>query len=199
MGKPKDGSPSATWEKDVKIIFCDLCLREIELGNRPTTHFNKEGWTDLIKFFYEKIGREYDKVKLKNKWDQLKKDWKLWKELKRGSTGLGWDPRKKTIDAPDEMVVPNAKKLKYCGIDPELEDKLDQMFLGVVATGDHAWTPNQGMNNENITTDSENNDIVFEAIKKISEYVAQLRRVGKGHGVWHFDQVLLNEEENGAA
>lgn len=31
-----------------------------------------------------------------------------------------------------------------------------------------------------------------EAIKKISEYVAQLRRVGKGHGVWHFDQMLLN-------
>ncbi|KAJ6831160.1 ferritin-4, chloroplastic-like [Iris pallida] len=30
-----------------------------------------------------------------------------------------------------------------------------------------------------------------EAIKKISEYVAQLRRVGKGHGVWHFDQALL--------
>eukprot|EP00257_Ricinus_communis_P025985 XP_025013399.1 ferritin-3, chloroplastic [Ricinus communis] len=33
-----------------------------------------------------------------------------------------------------------------------------------------------------------------EAIKKISEYVAQLRRVGKGHGVWDFDQMLLNEE-----
>ena len=32
-----------------------------------------------------------------------------------------------------------------------------------------------------------------DAIKKISEYVAQLRRVGKGHGVWHFDQMLLNE------
>ncbi|KAG8089306.1 hypothetical protein GUJ93_ZPchr0011g27445 [Zizania palustris] len=33
-----------------------------------------------------------------------------------------------------------------------------------------------------------------EAIKKISEYVAQLRRVGEGHGVWHFDQMLLEEE-----
>nr|CAH05075.1 ferritin [Erigeron canadensis] len=33
-----------------------------------------------------------------------------------------------------------------------------------------------------------------EAIKRISEYVAQLRRVGKGHGVWHFDQMLLQEE-----
>ncbi|OMO84957.1 Ferritin [Corchorus capsularis] len=32
-----------------------------------------------------------------------------------------------------------------------------------------------------------------EAIKKISEYVAQLRRVGKGHGVWHFDQMLLHD------
>ncbi|KAI9102157.1 hypothetical protein K1719_023667 [Acacia pycnantha] len=33
-----------------------------------------------------------------------------------------------------------------------------------------------------------------EAIKRISEYVAQLRRVNKGHGVWHFDQTLLHEE-----
>ncbi|XP_028798546.1 ferritin-3, chloroplastic [Neltuma alba] len=33
-----------------------------------------------------------------------------------------------------------------------------------------------------------------EAIKRMSEYVAQLRRVGKGHGVWHFDQALLHDE-----
>ncbi|XP_038992123.1 ferritin-3, chloroplastic-like [Hibiscus syriacus] len=32
-----------------------------------------------------------------------------------------------------------------------------------------------------------------EAIKKISEYEAHLRRVGKGHGVWHFDQMLLHD------
>jgi len=30
-----------------------------------------------------------------------------------------------------------------------------------------------------------------ESIKKISDYVTQLRMVGKGHGVWHFDQTLL--------
>ncbi|KAM0941225.1 putative ferroxidase [Dioscorea sansibarensis] len=35
-----------------------------------------------------------------------------------------------------------------------------------------------------------------EAIKKISDYISQLRRVGKGHGVWHFDQMLLHEEEH---
>jgi ferritin heavy chain len=32
-----------------------------------------------------------------------------------------------------------------------------------------------------------------EAIKKISGYVSQLRRVGKGHGVWHFDMELQEE------
>ncbi|ESW06654.1 hypothetical protein PHAVU_010G065600 [Phaseolus vulgaris] len=32
-----------------------------------------------------------------------------------------------------------------------------------------------------------------ESIKKIAEYVSQLRLVGKGHGVWHFDQRLLHD------
>eukprot|EP00897_Mesotaenium_endlicherianum_P003128 jgi/Mesen1/2843/ME000174S02095 len=35
-------------------------------------------------------------------------------------------------------------------------------------------------------------------IKKVSEYVSQLRRVGKGHGVFHFDR-QLQEELNGEA
>ncbi|MCL7022478.1 hypothetical protein MKW94_028361 [Papaver nudicaule] len=31
-----------------------------------------------------------------------------------------------------------------------------------------------------------------ETIKKLSKYVSQLRRMGEGHGVWHFDQMLLD-------
>mmetsp|Transcript_9775 Transcript_9775/g.19612 ORF Transcript_9775/g.19612 Transcript_9775/m.19612 type:complete len:267 (+) Transcript_9775:334-1134(+) len=31
-----------------------------------------------------------------------------------------------------------------------------------------------------------------EAINKVAKYVAQLRRIGKGHAVWHFDQQLSN-------
>lgn len=34
-----------------------------------------------------------------------------------------------------------------------------------------------------------------EAIKKISVYISQLRRVGKGHGVYHFDLQLQHEAE----
>ncbi|KAI0522369.1 hypothetical protein KFK09_004748 [Dendrobium nobile] len=57
------------------------------------------------------------------------------------------------------MLCQMQKKIRYCVIDPELEDKLDLMFLGVVATGDHAWTPNQGLHDENVTEDSENIDV----------------------------------------
>ncbi|XP_020598605.1 L10-interacting MYB domain-containing protein-like [Phalaenopsis equestris] len=87
-------------------------------------------------------------MKLKNKWDQLKKDWKHWKELKRRSTGLGWDLVKRTIDAPEKWwaeklaVVPAAKKFKFTGIEPALKEKLDGMFTGVV-TGTHFFTPNE--------------------------------------------------------
>ncbi|XP_020586264.1 L10-interacting MYB domain-containing protein-like [Phalaenopsis equestris] len=114
------------------------------MGNRPTTYFNKEGWLKIGKRFKELTGRDYDQLTFKNKWDQLKKEWKIWKELKRGSTGLGWDPIKSpiksTIDAPAEWwaekleAVPAAKKYKQCGKEPKFEEKLDIMFKWVVAT-----------------------------------------------------------------
>ncbi|XP_020597865.1 L10-interacting MYB domain-containing protein-like [Phalaenopsis equestris] len=147
--KTKELRTPVLWEKETKIIFCDLCLKEIEMGNRPTTFFNKEGWQNIIKNFKKCTGREYDRLQMKNKWDQLKKNWKIWKDLKRGSTSLGWDPVKRTIDAPEEWwterlaVVPAAKKFKFCGLEPEFEEKLDRMFGGVVTTCKYVCTPNE--------------------------------------------------------
>ena len=31
-------------------------------------------------------------------------------------------------------------------------------------------------------------------VKKAAVYVSMLRRVGPGHGAWHFDQLLSNDE-----
>ncbi|KAK8935684.1 hypothetical protein KSP39_PZI003278 [Platanthera zijinensis] len=93
------------------MLFCDLCIKEIGLGNRPTTHFSKEGWKNLIAGFKERTGKNYDRMQMKNKWDHLKKDWKLWKELKHGETGLGWDPEKRTIAASEEWWT---EKVKVC-------------------------------------------------------------------------------------
>ncbi|KAL0913465.1 hypothetical protein M5K25_016928 [Dendrobium thyrsiflorum] len=63
------------------------------------------------------------------------------------------------------QVLPNAKKFRYCGIDPELEDKLDMMFMGVVATGANAWTPNQTVEHPDVGRSSEQ----FENVSASSE------------------------------
>lgn len=32
-----------------------------------------------------------------------------------------------------------------------------------------------------------------KGVKIVADYVAQLRRIGKGHGVFHFDQLLAED------
>ncbi|KAF8006070.1 hypothetical protein BT93_K0385 [Corymbia citriodora subsp. variegata] len=51
-------------------------------------------------------------------------------------------------------------------------------------------------NNDPQLTDFIESEFLYEqveAIKKMADFVTQLRMVGKGHGVWHFDQMLLHE------
>ncbi|KAK8936289.1 hypothetical protein KSP39_PZI013407 [Platanthera zijinensis] len=148
MGKNRESGPSAIWSYETIMMYCDLCLREVAIGNRPNTHFNKMGWTNLVENFKEYTGKDYDRLQLKNKWDQLKKEWKLWKDLKKGVTGFGWNPKRKTIDGSDEWwkakleELPSAKKFRYNGIDPELEEKLDKMFMNAVPINELPWAPN---------------------------------------------------------
>ncbi|MBA0794641.1 hypothetical protein Gohar_018950 [Gossypium harknessii] len=72
--------------------------------------------------------------------EQLKKEWKAWKKFKGKDIGLGWNPIKRTVDTSNDWwesrlnVVPEAQKFRTLGIDPEFEGKLDQMFMGIVAT-----------------------------------------------------------------
>ncbi|KAK8532458.1 hypothetical protein V6N12_053900 [Hibiscus sabdariffa] len=140
----------AVWDRRLTVIFCDICIKEILNGNRPGTHFKKEGWIKIVKIFENETGKPYTLRQLKNRWDLLKKEWKLWKKLKEKDTGLGWDHMKGTIDASEDWwesrlkMVPEAQRFKSAGIDPEVEGKLDQMFRGIVATGDKAWAPSSG-------------------------------------------------------
>lgn len=60
MGNPKDDILFTTWERDLNIIFGGLCLKEVELSNEPTTHFNNEGWLNIMISFQEKTRREYN-------------------------------------------------------------------------------------------------------------------------------------------
>nr|KJB29819.1 hypothetical protein B456_005G119800 [Gossypium raimondii] len=105
------------WDKRLTKIFCDICIKEILKGNRPGTHFRKDGWLKIMINFEKETGKGFSQRQLKNRWDALKKNEKLGRNLKANI-----------------LVVPEAQKFRTSGIDPELEGKLDQMFMGIVAT-----------------------------------------------------------------
>ncbi|KAB2622332.1 hypothetical protein D8674_024514 [Pyrus ussuriensis x Pyrus communis] len=120
-------NPTATWNAHNISIFCDVCIKEVEAGHRPGTHFDKEGYANIRANFKAETGHDYERKQLKNKWDALKNEWKLWKELVGKETGLGiWKIAKK-------------------GVSPKMEENLDRMFSNTVATGEHAWAPSSGV------------------------------------------------------
>jgi len=71
------------------IFFCGLCIKQIELENHLNIYINEEGWDNIIPEFNALCNVKYKYIQFKNKWDQLKEEYKLWRDLKRGSIGLG--------------------------------------------------------------------------------------------------------------
>ncbi|OIT39158.1 ferritin-1, chloroplastic [Nicotiana attenuata] len=70
-----------------------------------------------------------------------------------------------------------------------LEESMNQRLLNMHVVASRS--------NDVYLADFLEREFLFEhvdAIKKTSAYVAQLRRVGQGHGIWQFHQMLLNEE-----
>ncbi|KAK2969070.1 hypothetical protein RJ640_021109 [Escallonia rubra] len=57
--------------------------------NKPGTHFNRDGWANLVGELNAMTGREYDKLQLKNHWDALRRDWQQWHNLMHRKSGLG--------------------------------------------------------------------------------------------------------------
>lgn len=95
-----------------------------------------------------------------------------------------------SILMPTVMDFDNAEKgeaLYAMELALSLEKLTNQKLLNLHAVAQEA-------NDGQMTDFIEGNFLAeqVEAIKKVSEYVSQLRRIGKGHAIWHFDQMLLN-------
>lgn len=160
----------AVWDRNLTMIFCDLCIKEKDHNCRRGTYFKKEGWSRLVADFNKETGKEYEKSQLKNRWDLLKKEWKLWKQLKGNDTFFGWDPRKNNIDTSEEWwemklkLMPEAAKFKNGGIDPELENKLDWMFQGVLVNNDTPLAPTFSLAPSDGTDDDESPKVEVEVV-----------------------------------
>ena len=100
MDVSKSGG-KAKWSKETLHIFCDICIRAIDMGMRPSSHFEPGGWKFIVKSFEEQTGKPLKKAQLKNKWDVCMKDWRMWNKL-IGETGVGWSNELGTIAASDD-------------------------------------------------------------------------------------------------
>ncbi|CAO2162792.1 unnamed protein product [Urochloa humidicola] len=138
----------ADWCDENNKIACEIFADEVQKGNRETTHLSKTGYTNLIKRFKERTGLLYTRKQFKNRWDKLKSDYGIWKELNK-ETGLGWDETGKNIVMTDAWWKLTAQKIKGCtrfknrGL--QNEDELEIMFEDLRNTGDDHWCASSGV------------------------------------------------------
>ncbi|KAI9072544.1 hypothetical protein K1719_045503 [Acacia pycnantha] len=95
-----ESSAKVRWNDSNTETFLKVCVEEVVAGNRPHTHFIKDGWANIVDKFNNITGKNYDKKQLKNRWDALKHEFSMWAKLAENETGLGWDSVKNTIMAP---------------------------------------------------------------------------------------------------
>ncbi|KAL7174556.1 hypothetical protein ACSBR2_033740 [Camellia fascicularis] len=139
----------AHWDTKSTEIFVKLCMEQVKAGHTPGTHLDRVSWEAVINKFKIATGKSYVHIQLKNRWDTLKNEWGLWKNLLRGETGLGLDPLTRAIIASDDWW--NLKLQRYHDAAKfrekplTLADDMDILFSDVFATGEWAYTPSSGV------------------------------------------------------
>ncbi|XP_028798209.1 uncharacterized protein LOC114753676 [Neltuma alba] len=135
----------ASWDSYTTKILIDVCVEQIVHKEWQGTSFTRPGWNKITKNFQERSGKMYDRKQLKNRFDILRNDWKLWEKLMSGETGIGYDAATNRVLASDEwwqrklMVDPNFKKFRHQGL--MFASDLMRIFKDVVASGDFMYAP----------------------------------------------------------
>jgi hypothetical protein len=88
----------AVWDNATLKHFIDICKEELILGNRPNGCFTRTGWKNLEDKLLARTGLKLVRSQLKNKLDNMKKDYTVFMELKNAATGLGWDDANQTVE-----------------------------------------------------------------------------------------------------
>ncbi|GJV16412.1 L10-interacting MYB domain-containing protein-like protein [Tanacetum coccineum] len=156
-------SRKTVWDTSTHTTFVELCLEEVKNGNKPGSHFNKIGWANLGNQLKARTGKVFCKQQLKNHWDTMKKDWKLYDRLMKIESGLGLDPVRKTIDATpewwDEKIEAHPELAKFRDKNLEMYHMYyEQLFRDSVAVEDRTQLPTEFQKNK----DSPSNNIQEE-------------------------------------
>ncbi|KAK2383299.1 hypothetical protein P8452_38479 [Trifolium repens] len=153
------------WSDDPEYekIFCELCIKFIRKNGRVSFK-----WKEINQEFEAAIKRNCQIKTLKNKFDTMKKDWRIWRFLKFGETGLGWDPVTGKLSCSDDWwdrkikEKPEAKNFRNKSVDPSIEEYWNQLFDDNYACGDDVVAPSVDPNSvqpvEHVNVEEKDNE-----------------------------------------
>lgn len=163
------------WSDNFVMILCDILKKYIMKNGRNSPI----KWLELQPAFERVANTKLHSYKaLKNKYDGMRKDYNLWKSLRNGETGLGWNETTRQLNCSDEWwdkkvkENPNVKAIRKKQPSSELQEAWDQIFGDAVASGTDCVAPSMDpstfsdmphviIDDENPTTGDENEDGTF--------------------------------------
>ncbi|KAF8765910.1 hypothetical protein HU200_008036 [Digitaria exilis] len=117
----------ANWDEETTKAFLDLCIDEKNKLNFNKRSLTKDGWENMYKISANK----WCKKQLQNKFTTLKRQYKLWRDLKDKS-GAGWDKNTGTINCTPEWwtdrIADNENNKQFRGKRLPFEDELAFLF-----------------------------------------------------------------------
>ncbi|EOA33070.1 hypothetical protein CARUB_v10016407mg [Capsella rubella] len=125
--------PRASWQPEYHKIFVELCVEHKGSGHLP-------GMQHLLTTFVEKTGARFTINQLKNHYDTMLKQWKVWLRLIQ-CRDMKWDPQTKTFGATDQdwanYIQVNREAQPYWKKSPPLFlEELEIIFEGVNLYGE---------------------------------------------------------------
>ncbi|XP_020205565.1 L10-interacting MYB domain-containing protein-like [Cajanus cajan] len=166
MGSEKE---KVCWDLKATECFIIACLEQVTNGEWLGTSFTKKGWFGIANKFKELTRKVYEKTKFKNRFDNLRREWRIWYKLFGKETGLGWDNVKNTVDANDEwwerkqLESPLYIKFRNKGL--MFAHNLTVLFKDVVANGEYEWSPSSRVLPLNLGVDM--NDVYRPSLEGI--------------------------------
>lgn len=126
------------WKGESTLQLCQF-LNNYIMKNGRKSPFK---WTELQAEFEKLIGHKFfsDKA-MKNKYGSMKQEYNLWKSLKNGETGLGWNESTGKLDCSNEWWAkkikenPLVKKFQNKQPSLDLQEAWDQLYGDAVASG----------------------------------------------------------------
>ncbi|GMP26657.1 hypothetical protein CsSME_00003007 [Camellia sinensis var. sinensis] len=120
----------------------------MNVGNRRPCELSMTRYKNVAKKFLKKTSLLHSAKQMKNKYDNLKKDWIVWKKLQdanQGFTGLGYDQATGLFTEPDhwwaKMQAMNNRCAKFKTKPLQHLALMERVYSDAAVTGKHAWTP----------------------------------------------------------